>query len=92
MVIVASDGCIISVLEPYFFHCHNYDSAITKHLFKNENPDGICIVDRGFGDAVEDQWYNVKMPFYFDIYLGKRNHTKDEAYQSRLITKVRWVV
>ena len=46
----------------------------------------------GFGDAVEDQWYNVKMPFYLDIYLGKRNHTKDEAYQSRLIIKVRWVV
>jgi hypothetical protein len=49
MVIVASDCCIISVLEPYFFHCHNYDSAINKHLFKNENPNGICIVDRGFG-------------------------------------------
>jgi len=71
MVIVTSDGYILSVLGPYFSDYHNNDAAITKHLFKNnlENvnqwfqADDVCIVDRGFWDAVEyleDQGYNVK--------------------------------
>jgi hypothetical protein len=52
---------------------HNNDAAITKHLFKNnlENVNqwfqaDVCIVDRGFWDAVEyqeDQGYNVKSHF-----------------------------
>ena len=101
MVIVASDGYILSVLGPYFSDYHNNDAAITKHLFKNnlENvnqwfqTDDVCIVDRGFRDAVEyleDQGYNVKMPFYLG--KGKKQHTTEEANKSRLITKVRWVV
>jgi hypothetical protein len=35
MVIVASDGYILSVLGPYFSGYHNNEEAITKHLFKN---------------------------------------------------------
>jgi len=63
MVIVASDGYIhvLRVLGPYFSDYHNNDAAITKHLFKNnlENvnqwfqADDVCIVDRGFWDAVD---------------------------------------
>jgi hypothetical protein len=74
MVIVASDGYILSVLGPYFSGYHNNEEAITKHLFKNnlENvnqwfqADDVYIVDRGFWDDVEyleDQWYNGKSHF-----------------------------
>jgi hypothetical protein len=70
---VTSDGYILSVLGPYFSDYHYNDAAITKHLFKNnlENVNqwfqaDVCIVDRGFWDAVEyqeDQGYNVKSHF-----------------------------
>jgi len=74
MVIVALDGYILSVLGPYFSDYHNNNTAITKHLVKNnlENvnqwfqADDVYIVDRGFWDAVEcleDQGYNVKSHF-----------------------------
>ncbi|CAC5425090.1 unnamed protein product [Mytilus coruscus] len=72
MIIVGTDGYILSILGPYFADGHN-DASITKHATTNnlENitawlqDDDICIVDRGFRDAVqylEDQGYMVKMP------------------------------
>ena len=50
----------LRVLRPYFSVYHNNDAAMTKHLFKHnlENvnqyfqADDVCIVDRGFWDAV----------------------------------------
>lgn len=101
MVIVASDGYILSVLGPYLADYHNNDAAITKHLFKHNlekindwmEENDVCIVDRGFRDAVEfleDHGYNVKMPFYLN--KNSKQHTTEEANKSRLVTKVRWVV
>ena len=101
MVIVGSDGYILTVLGPYYADGKNNDAAITKHMFarnyENINEwmkDGdICIVDRGFRDAVEyleERGYNVKMPFY--LKKGKKQHSTEEANKSRLVTKIRWVV
>jgi hypothetical protein len=50
----------LSALGPYFSVYHNNDTAVTKHLFKDnlENinqelqANDMCIVDRGFWDAV----------------------------------------
>ncbi|CAG2227925.1 unnamed protein product [Mytilus edulis] len=73
IVLDGTDGYILSILGPYFADGHNNDASITKHAITNnlENitawlqDDDICIVDRGFRDAVqylEDQGYMVKMP------------------------------
>ncbi|XP_052078126.1 uncharacterized protein LOC127716083 [Mytilus californianus] len=101
MIIVGTDGYILSILGPYFADGHNNDASITKHAITNnlENitawlqDDDICIVDRGFRDAVqylEDQGYMVKMPVC--LVKGKKQLTTNEANLTRLVTKCRWVV
>ncbi|CAC5369653.1 unnamed protein product [Mytilus coruscus] len=59
MIIVGTDGYILSILGPYFADGHTND-ALTVWL----QDDDVCIVVRGFRDAVlylEDQGYMVKM-------------------------------
>ncbi|CAC5422012.1 unnamed protein product [Mytilus coruscus] len=101
MIIVGTDGYILSILGPYFADGHNNDASITKHAITNnlENitawlqDDDICIVDRGFRDAVqylEDQGYMVKM--LVCLVKGKKQLTTKEVNLTRLVTKCRWVV
>ena len=101
MVIVGTDGYILSVSGPYFADGANNDAAITKHMFAHDTEkintwlqeDDICIVDRGFRDSVEflkKRGYDVHMPSY--LQKGQKQHSSEEANLSRLITKVRWVV
>ena len=101
MVIVASDGYILSVLGPYRADGKSNDAMITKHIFmsNSENlkdwiaPNDVCVVDRGFRDSVEfleEQDLNVEMPVY--LKKGTKQHSTEEANLSRLVTKVRWVV
>ncbi|CAG2184344.1 IQSEC [Mytilus edulis] len=101
MVIVGTDGYILSVLGPYFANGKNNDAAITKHMI-SVNAEGmnewletsdVCVVDRGFRDVVDflkEQGYNVEMPVY--LKKGSKQHPVEEANASRLVTKVRWVV
>ncbi|VDI73318.1 Hypothetical predicted protein [Mytilus galloprovincialis] len=82
MVIVGTDGYILSVLGPYFANGKNNDAAITKHMI-SVNAEGmnewletsdVCVVDRGFRDVVDflrEQGYNVEMP----VYLKKGSKT-----------------
>ncbi|XP_071181323.1 uncharacterized protein [Mytilus edulis] len=101
MVVVGTDGYILSVLGPYLSNGKNNDAAITKHMVAvnaegmNEwlQQDDVCIVDRGFRDVVEyleQQGYSVQMPLY--LKKGQKQHTTEEANSSRLVTKVRWIV
>ncbi|XP_076072514.1 uncharacterized protein LOC143044399 [Mytilus galloprovincialis] len=101
MIIVGSDGYILSVLGPYYANGHNNDASITKHLFKTNaedikkwiKDDDVLVVDRGFRDAqtfLESLNLKVEMPCF--IKKGQKQHTTEEANSSRLITKVRWVV
>ncbi|XP_053391975.1 uncharacterized protein LOC128554692 [Mercenaria mercenaria] len=101
MMIVGSDGYILTVLGPYYANGNNNDANIMKHVFdvNDENisswlrDDDIIIVDRGFRDAIkflEDLGLTVHMPPYLS--KGQKQHTVQEANLSRLITKVRWVV
>ena len=101
MVIVGTDGYILSVSGPYFADGANNDAAITKHIFAHDTEiintwlqeDDICIADRGFRDSVEflkKRGYDVHMPSY--LQKGQKQHSSEEANLSRLITKVRWVV
>ncbi|VDI55633.1 Hypothetical predicted protein, partial [Mytilus galloprovincialis] len=101
MIIVGSDGYILSVLGPYYANAHNNDASITKHLFKTNaegikqwiKDDDVLVVDRGFRNAqafLESLNLKVEMPCF--IKKGQKQHTTEEANSSRRITKVRWVV
>ncbi|XP_062608957.1 uncharacterized protein LOC134270728 [Saccostrea cucullata] len=101
MVIVGTDGYILSVLGPYFSDGHNNDAAITQHAITNnvENmaswfrKDDVFLVDRGFKDAVkflEDSGYMVKMSICLP--KGSKQLSTKDANLTRLVTKCRWVV
>ncbi|CAC5406006.1 unnamed protein product [Mytilus coruscus] len=59
MIIVGSDGYILSVLGSYYANAHNNDASITKHLFKTNaedikqwiKDDDVLVVDRGFRES-----------------------------------------
>ncbi|VDI49857.1 Hypothetical predicted protein [Mytilus galloprovincialis] len=61
MIIVGSDGYILSVLGPYYANGHNNDASITKHLFKTNaedikkwiKDDDVLVVDRGFREMLK---------------------------------------
>ncbi|CAC5387886.1 unnamed protein product [Mytilus coruscus] len=99
MVIVGTDGYILSVRGPYFANAKDNDAAITKHMI-SVNAEGmnewsetsdVCVVDRRFRDVVDflrEQEFNVEMPVY--LKKGSKQHSVEEANASRLVTKVRW--
>ncbi|CAF4308049.1 unnamed protein product [Rotaria magnacalcarata] len=101
MMIVASDGYIISAIGPFLADRTHNDAEITKNIIYN-NKEGITdwlrsedhiIVDRGFRDCVKDLenfGYKVKMPCF--LKKGQSRFTTNEAHQTRFITKIRWVV
>lgn len=101
MMVVGSDGYILTVFGPYYASGKNNDAEITKHCFTRNSedicdkikPEDVFIVDRGFRDAVaflEEKGLKVHMPAYLPN--GQKQHTVQEANLSRLVTKVRWVV
>ena len=101
LMVVGSDGYILSVFGPYYANGKNNDAEITKHCFISNSedinswlkPNDIFIVDRGFRDAVtflEERGLKVHMPAFLP--KGQKQHTVEEANLSRLVTKVRWVV
>ena len=88
MLIVGSDGYILSVHGPYFADGHNNDASITKHMFQTNAEDikqwikdgDVLVVDRGFRDAqtfLENMNLNVEMPCY--IKKGEKKHTTQDA-------------
>ena len=101
MVVVGTDGYILSVLGPYLSNAKNNDAAITRHILST-NSEGmndwlqdndLCIVDRGFRDVVEfleERGLCVQMPVY--LKKGSKQHSTEDANTSRLITKIRWIV
>ena len=101
MMIVTSDGYIISSIGPYYSDFHNNDASILKHVVSENldnikhwlQPDDVLIVDRGFRDAAEvmkSLGFKFEMPFFLP--KGKTQHTTEEGNYSRFVTKVRWVV
>lgn len=75
MVIIGSDGYVLSVLGPYRADRKNNDASITKHMFKSNaenladwiSDDDVCIVDREFRDSVDflkSYSLQVEMPYY----------------------------
>lgn len=101
MMLVASDGYILTVLGPYLADGKNSDAKITEHMMKSnvENitewfqENDVLVVDRGFRDATDvlkEFGINAYMPHFLN--KTQKQHTTEEANESRLVTKVRWVV
>lgn len=101
MMVVGTDGYILSAIGPYFADYYNSDAKIVKNMFENNTENmkewlqesDVLIVDRGFRDAVdylEENGFRMEMPSYLE--RGSKQHDTEDANHSRLITKVRWVV
>ena len=100
MSIVFPDGYVLDSIGPYLSDGKNNDAGITQHIMslntelENWMEEGdVCVVDRGFRDVIEtfeSKGLECKMPSY--LQKGVSQHSIEEANQSRLVTKVRWVV
>lgn len=100
MMLVTTTGYILYVFGPYFSDSKNNDANIFTHILKKDahnirdwlKPNDIIIVDRRFRDCLkllEDMNLIPKMPSF--INKQAQFVTKD-ANETRLVTKVRWVV
>ncbi|CAF2624748.1 unnamed protein product [Rotaria sp. Silwood2] len=101
MMIVSSDGYIISVMGPFLADGRNNDAEITKNIIYNNkqgftdwlHPGDLVLVDRGFRDCIPDLekfGYKTKMPCF--LKKDQSQFTTCEANQTRLVTKIRWVI
>lgn len=98
MVCVAPDGFIIDIFAP--FKASDNDATILRTILRDRpevnrvlQPSDILIVDRGFRDStrtLESLGLNVKMPSSANKIGGQL--TNEQANDSRLVTKLRWVV
>ena len=101
MMIVATDGYIISTMGPYLSDFKNNDASMTKHIVLN-NQEGIVdwlrqndmfIVDRGFRDCLSllnKFGYGTHTPSF--LKKGEKQFPTNEDNQTRFVTKIRWVV
>jgi len=101
VLIVAPDGYILDIQGPYFSDSKNNDAALLQNEFiRNADrmkhwlqENDIVIVDRGYRDATEllvslgIVW---KMPAL--LLRNQQQLNTEDANDSRLVTKSRWVV
>lgn len=96
MMVTTTTGYIIECFGPYLANGANNDAKITEQILRDHQSvasffkENDCfIVDRGFRDCVEF-WnqigINVEMPAFL---LNAKQHSVEEANESRLVTKVR---
>ncbi len=91
----------MSTIGPYFGDAKNNDSEIMKNIIYNNRDDfrnwlrsgDILVIDRGFRDSLpllDSLGYKTYMPKFLN---KKQNQfTTSEANETRLTTKVRWIV
>ena len=100
-LVVAPDGFILTIVDPYFSDARNNDIAILRDQFKNDTgmlvnwfQDGdIVLVDRGYRDVIpflQRLGINHRMPGL--VQHGQRQLPTEEANDSRIVTKNRWIV
>ena len=99
MMITSTSGYILDCFGPYLANGSNNDASIAedilsdgndfKSFFKNSD---LFVVDRGFRDCFEtlDSFgFEVKMPSFLN---KAKQHSTQEANDSRMVTKVRWII
>lgn len=102
MSVVLPDGYVLDVIGPFYSDGHNNDAGMTKKILDDEgfgllnwmksNSNQVIVVDRGFRNVLpdlENLGIQAHMP---SIDVGKNQPTTQSANNSRLVTKVRWVV
>ena len=88
MMLVATDGYILTVLGPYLADGKNSDAKITEHMLKSNSEDirnwfnegDVLIVDRGFRDVTDllnDCEINTEMPHF--LKKTEKQHSTEEA-------------
>ena len=101
MLITTTTGYIVSCMGPYFADYKNNDAEIAKHIIYNNKENiaewlqkgDIIVVDRGFRDALDYlhlKGYQTYMPSF--LAKGTKQFTAETANQTRIVTKVRWVI
>ncbi|EFN69791.1 hypothetical protein EAG_03885, partial [Camponotus floridanus] len=101
VLIVAPDGWILNIQGPYFSDHRNNDAAILQNEFEHDadrmrrwfQNNDIIIIDRGYRDAIllfERLGITWKMPALLN--QNERQLNTEDANESRLVTKSRWVV
>ncbi|XP_053388533.1 uncharacterized protein LOC128551660 [Mercenaria mercenaria] len=96
-----TSGYIVSVLGPYLANGKNNDANILNSILEQNVEEmktwvrrgDVFVVDRGFKDSLgvlKDIGIEAKMPSFLE--KGKTQHTTEDANESRLVTKIRWVV
>ncbi|XP_077275553.1 uncharacterized protein LOC143904609 [Temnothorax americanus] len=100
-LVVAPDGYILTIFGPYFSDARNNDAEILRQEFERnaetlqgwfQNGD-IVLVDRGYRDAIpllQRLGIDHKMPPLLEH--GHRQLPTQDANDSRIVTKNRWVV
>lgn len=100
-LIVAPNGYILSIHGPYFTDSRNNDASILQAEFERDTQNmrewyregDIMILDRGYRDIVpflEELGIRTKIPPF--LQANQRQFSTEEANESRLITKTRWVI
>ena len=98
--IVLPDGYVLDTIGPFMSDGNKNDAGMTQYIIDFCNTfiewlqeEDVTALDRGFRDvigALENIGIDCKMPAYLS--KGLSQHPTEEANQSRLVTKVRWVV
>lgn len=100
-VMVAPNGYFLGIWGPYFSDARNNDAAILREDFERDagtltnwfQEGDIVLVDRGYRDAIpllQNLGIDHKMPALLPA--GQRQLSTEEANESRLVTKSRWIV
>lgn len=100
-LVVAPDGFILAIFGPYFSDSANNDAGILRHELERDGDslrnwfrnDDIVLVDRGYRDAIpflQLLGINHKMPAL--VPNGHRQLSTEDANETRIITKSRWIV
>lgn len=101
VVVVADDGYFLDIHGPYFSNASNNDAAILNQKLNDYADeirgwflsDDIFVIDRGYRDSIgllERLGIVHKMPSLLP--RGQKQFTTEEANESRLVTKTRWIV
>lgn len=97
MMIVSTTGYIVAAIGPYLADGKNSDAKILNHILATYvqeiklwiKEDDIMIVDCGFLDSagvLSELGINMETPSF--LQKGQKQHTTEEANNSRLITKI----
>ena len=101
MMVVTTTGYIVTIMGPYLANGRNNDASIVQHMWEKDVEgitdwllqDDIFVVDRGFrvcSDFLNQCGIKCAAPAYLS--KKEKQHSEKEANDSRLVTKVRWVV